>query len=47
VFYSITVNTPNEKGNIDVVEGFLFAFALGFFFDEVAKMYHLTLQLTD
>jgi hypothetical protein len=39
VFYTITVNTPNEKNTIDFVEGCLFAFALGFFFDEVAKMY--------
>jgi len=38
IFYTITVNTPNEKGEIDFVEGGLFAFALGFFFDEVVKM---------
>jgi hypothetical protein len=38
VFYSISVNTPNDKGVIDVTEGFLFAFALGFFFDEVTKV---------
>jgi hypothetical protein len=38
VFYTISVNTPNDKGVIDVPEGFLFAFALGFFFDEVTKV---------
>jgi len=38
VFYTLSVNTPNEKGNIDFVEGALFTFALGFFFDEVTKM---------
>lgn len=39
VLYTITVNTPNDIGKIDAVEGFLFAFALGFFIDEVAKVY--------
>jgi Na+/citrate or Na+/malate symporter len=39
ILYTISVNTPNDKNNIDIVEGFLFAFALGFFFDEVTKMY--------
>jgi hypothetical protein len=39
ILYTISVNTPNEKGNIDFVEGSLFAFALGFFFDEIIKMY--------
>jgi hypothetical protein len=38
VLYTITVNTPNERRDIDFVEGCLFAFALGFFFDEVTKM---------
>jgi hypothetical protein len=38
ILYTISVNTPNEKGEIDFVEGCLFAFALGFFFDEVVKM---------
>jgi hypothetical protein len=38
VFYTISVNTPNDKGIIDVEERFLFAFALGFFFDELTKM---------
>src|SRR5271169_3636140 len=42
ILYTISVNTPNDKGEIDVVEGFLFAFALGFFFDEVIKMYFPT-----
>ena len=46
VLYTISVNTPNDKGRIDFVEGTLFAFALGFFFDEVAKMYSpLTLDV--
>jgi len=39
ILYTISVNTPNDKNNIDIVEGFLFAFALGFFFDEVTKIY--------
>jgi hypothetical protein len=39
VLYSITVNTPNNIAKIDFFEGALFAFALGFFFDEVIKMY--------
>ena len=38
VFYTLSVNSPNERGNIDFVEGALFTFALGFFFDEVTKM---------
>jgi len=38
ILYTISVNTPNDKGEIDFVEGCLFAFALGFFFDEVIKM---------
>ena len=38
VFYTLSVNSPNEKGNIDLVEGALFTFALGFFFDEITKM---------
>jgi hypothetical protein len=38
LLYTIAVNTPTEKGEFDIVEGFLFAFALGFFFDEVTKM---------
>jgi hypothetical protein len=47
VLYTITVNTPNDKDKIDTVEGFLFAFALGFFFDEVTKMYsHCRIKLT-
>jgi hypothetical protein len=37
--YTITVNTPNDKGKIDAAEGLLFAFALGFFFEELTKMY--------
>jgi hypothetical protein len=39
LLYTIAVNTPTEKGDFDIVEGFLFAFALGFFFDEITKMY--------
>jgi Na+/citrate or Na+/malate symporter len=38
VLYTIAVNTPNLRGEIDFVEGFLFAFVFGFFFDEVTKM---------
>ena len=38
VLYTLTVNSPNGKGNIDFFEGVLFTFALGFFFDEVTKM---------
>ena len=38
VLYTIAVNTPNSKGNFDFVEGMLFAFVFGFFFDEVTKM---------
>ena len=43
VLYTVSVNTPNDKGMIDTAEGFLFAFALGFFFDELTKMYTLML----
>ena len=39
MFYKLSVNSPNEKGNIDFVEGALFTFALGSFFDELTKMY--------
>lgn len=39
LLYTITVNTPNNKGTIEPVEGCLFAFALGFLFDELVKMY--------
>ena len=44
ILYTISVNTPNEKGEIDFVEGCLFAFALGLFFDEVIKMSLLTFR---
>lgn len=46
VLYTITVNTPNERRDIDFVEGCLFAFALGFFFDEVTRLYIILLTLT-
>jgi hypothetical protein len=46
VLYTISVNTPNEKSTIDAVKGCLFACALGFFFDEVAKMYTPSLPLS-
>jgi len=39
VLYTLSVNTPSEKGFIDFWEGSLFAFALGFFFDEVIRIY--------
>ena len=41
VLYTIAVNTPNSVGSFDIVEGFLFAFVFGFFFDEVVKMLSL------
>ena len=39
ILYTIAVNTPNAIGEIDFVEGFLFAFVFGFFFDEISRMY--------
>ena len=48
ILYTICVNTPNDSGTIDFVEGTLFAFALGFFFDEVTKLYsRLILDVVD
>jgi hypothetical protein len=39
VLYTIVVNTPNPSGRFDFVEGLLFAFVFGFFFDEIAKLF--------
>jgi hypothetical protein len=46
VLYTIAVNTPNQRGNFDFVEGCLFAFVFGFFFDEVTKMFLLFCEMT-
>jgi len=43
VLYTLSVNSPNAKGNIDFFEGALFTFALGFFFDELTKMFLISL----
>lgn len=42
VIYTVTVNTPNLTGNFDLIEGLLFIFVFGFFFDEFTKMSFLT-----
>jgi hypothetical protein len=37
--YTGVINTINPKGDLDVVEGFLYAFTLGFICDEISKIW--------
>ncbi|KAK2071073.1 hypothetical protein P8C59_005526 [Phyllachora maydis] len=37
--YTAAVNTPNPEGDIDVVEGILYAFTFGFICDELTKFW--------
>ena len=37
VLYTIAINTINETGDIDLIEGILYLFTAGFMFDEIAK----------
>ncbi|KAK3318064.1 cation channel-like protein [Apodospora peruviana] len=37
--YTSAINTVNPGGDIDVVEGLLYVFTLGFMFDEIAKFW--------
>ncbi|KAF2154070.1 hypothetical protein K461DRAFT_292747 [Myriangium duriaei CBS 260.36] len=37
--YIAAINTINEEGDLDVVEGFLYIFTVGFIFDEVSKLW--------
>lgn len=37
--YTISINTINSTGDLDVIEGILYIFTAGFMFDELAKLY--------
>ena len=39
VLYTIAINTINNSGDLDVVEGVLYLMTAGFLFDEVSKLY--------
>ena len=38
VLYTLTLSKPRSSGNMDFVEGVLYAFAFGFLFDGITKM---------
>ena len=39
VLYTIAINTINNTGDLDVIEGILYVFTAGFIFDEFAKFW--------
>ncbi|MCJ1328433.1 hypothetical protein MMC10_005110 [Thelotrema lepadinum] len=39
VLYTIAINTINNTGDLDVIEGILYVFTAGFIFDEIAKLW--------
>ena len=39
VLYTIAINTINNTGDLDVIEGILYVFTAGFIFDEAAKLW--------
>lgn len=39
--YTGTINTPNSSGDLDVVEGLLYLFTIGFILDECGKFYKI------
>ena len=39
ILYTIAINTINDTGDLDVIEGILYLFTAGFIFDEISKFW--------
>jgi hypothetical protein len=39
ILYTIAINTINDTGDVDVIEGILYVFTAGFIFDEASKLW--------
>ena len=47
VLYTLAMNSVNPGGQLDVIEGFLYAFTLGYMFDEIAKIWKAGFAIID